>query len=107
MPGNSWMHGAHHVAQTLMSRIFLVSLRASAATLVASMDSSTTGAPYIFWFTCINWTLFSVHFVEQPNGLVTGVVTGFPASISTTALRASVVRTVLGSANRESSNWPL
>src|ERR1700733_13571624 len=106
-PGNSWTHGAHQVAQTLMSLNFWVGLRTRAATFVAAMDSKTTGAPYIFSSTWINWALFSIHLVEQPNGLVTAVVTGFPASISSTALRASVACTVLVPAKRESSKRPM
>jgi len=34
-------------------------------------------------------SLFSDHFVEQPNVLVTGVATGFPAKRASKAFRAS------------------
>ena len=46
------------------------------------------------------------HFVEQPMTMVFGVVTGLPASSSTTALRVSCEVTVFGSSKRESSTRP-
>src|SRR5437764_154656 len=96
--GNSATHGAHHVAQTLISRTLFVSFLTSAATVLASMVSRATGV--LLHCSSIRATsdFFSSHFVEQPIGRVTSTGTGLPASIASRAFRASADFTVAGSA---------
>src|SRR5436189_3238577 len=87
--GNSFTQGAHHVAQTLINRSRLDVFFASAATPAASIVASSTGSAFHFSSAFAMSALLEFHLVEQPMTVVFATVTGLPASISTTALRAS------------------
>src|SRR5437868_5271692 len=78
-PGNSCTHGAHQVAHTFTMRYFLVSFRASFSTAGASIVSRVTGVFSHFALNSFTAAFFSIHFTEQPCGLVTSTGTGAPA----------------------------
>src|SRR4051812_23781138 len=99
-PGNSCTHGAHQVAQTFTIRYFSVSLRANFETASTSIFSSVTGVFSHFALNSFTIELFSIHFTEQPCGLVTSDGTAVPASKARIALGPSVVLTVAGSGKR-------
>src|SRR6185503_6638313 len=96
--GNSLTHGTHQVAQTLKRRTLAVPPLRNAATPDASMGSRSTGVLFHFSVCSAMPACLVRHLVEQPWGLVTGTGTGRPASMASTALRASVDLTVAGSA---------
>src|SRR5690606_25245126 len=106
--GNSLTQGAHQVAQTLMSRTFLLPFFRRAATPAASMVSTSTGVASHFAIFSATAVFLLRHLVEQPMALVTSTGTGFPARRASTALRASGDFTVESSPpKRESSKRPL
>ena len=105
-PGNSATQGAQLVDQTLNSRYLSVSFLTKDANSFASRSSSVTFADSQLLLSSATSEIFSRHFVEQPNGLVTATETGLPANNSMIAFFKSCFFTVAGSANRELSKRP-
>src|SRR5215204_7751752 len=88
--GNSAVHGAHHVAQKLISRVLpLSAFLTSASRPAASTVVTVTGSLLMASYSALVSAVFSSHLIEQPTVGVFSTGTVPPASTASSASRAS------------------